>query len=80
MVAPGDACPLARYNASRIGGAEMDQQQPDARTCPKCGSGDYQFRSPKKIEADPEKGEPGGTETKYRCRACEHEWRVRTPK
>ncbi len=47
------------------------------KTCPKCGSGDYQFRSRKKIEADPDKGEPEAWETKYRCRACGKEWRVR---
>jgi DNA-directed RNA polymerase subunit M/transcription elongation factor TFIIS len=49
------------------------------RTCPKCGSADYSFRSRKKIPADPEQGEPGATETKYRCKKCEKEWKVRTP-
>jgi DNA-directed RNA polymerase subunit M/transcription elongation factor TFIIS len=47
------------------------------RTCPKCGSEDYAFRSRKKIEADPAKGETEQTETKYRCKACGEEWRVR---
>ncbi len=55
----------------------MDQQRPAARTCPKCGSGDYQFRSRKKIPAG--NGEPEAVETKYRCKACEHEWKVRAP-
>jgi transposase-like protein len=47
------------------------------KTCPRCGSGDYSFRSRKKIPADPEKGEPETTETKYRCKKCEREWKVR---
>ncbi len=52
----------------------MKQQQPAAKTCPKCGSGNYQFRSRKKTT--PEPGQEGSevTETKYRCTACEHEW------
>jgi DNA-directed RNA polymerase subunit M/transcription elongation factor TFIIS len=52
----------------------MDQ----AKTCPKCGSGEYTFRSRKKIPADPEKNEPEAIETKYRCKKCEHEWKVRS--
>jgi DNA-directed RNA polymerase subunit M/transcription elongation factor TFIIS len=52
----------------------MDQSKRPARTCPKCGSDDYVFRSRKKIEVEP--GQEA-TETKYRCRACEHEWKVR---
>ena len=55
----------------------MEQQKPVGRTCPACGSADYTFRSRKKIEADPEKGEPEAWETKYRCKACENEWKVR---
>jgi DNA-directed RNA polymerase subunit M/transcription elongation factor TFIIS len=43
------------------------------RTCPKCGSSDYRFRSRKKV-AD-ETGEV--VETRYRCVACGHEWMVR---
>jgi hypothetical protein len=49
------------------------------RTCPHCGSGDYQFRGRKKVPADPETGEAEATETKYRCKRCEQEWKVRTP-
>ena len=56
----------------------MDQQRPAARTCPACGSGDYQFRSRRQIEAAPEKGEPAQLETKYRCKACNEEWKVRS--
>jgi rubredoxin len=47
---------------------------PTGRTCPKCGSGNYQFRSRKKIV---EAGKPRAVETKYRCKACTHEWRER---
>jgi DNA-directed RNA polymerase subunit M/transcription elongation factor TFIIS len=50
----------------------MDQAA--TRTCPKCGSGDYQFRNRRKVPG--EKGEE--TETKYRCKSCQHEWKVRT--
>jgi hypothetical protein len=59
----------------------MDAEKPPAaaRTCPQCGSPDYQFRSRKKVPADPGKGEQEGWETKYRCKACEKEWKVRTP-
>jgi hypothetical protein len=56
----------------------MDAETP-TRTCPKCGSTEYTFRSRKKIPADPEKGAPAATETKYRCKKCEKEWKVRTP-
>jgi DNA-directed RNA polymerase subunit M/transcription elongation factor TFIIS len=46
-----------------------------AKTCPKCGSGDYQFRSRRKIAAADGQGEQ--TETKYRCKGCGHEWKVK---
>jgi DNA-directed RNA polymerase subunit M/transcription elongation factor TFIIS len=48
-----------------------------ARTCPKCGSGDYHFRGRKKIE--PTEDQEAAVETKYRCQACGHEWKVRVP-
>jgi DNA-directed RNA polymerase subunit M/transcription elongation factor TFIIS len=48
------------------------------KTCPNCGSDDYIFRGRKKIEAKPENGEPATLETKSRCKACGHEWKVRT--
>lgn len=54
--------------------------KPRKHNCPACGSEDYLFRSRKPIEADPVKGEPESWETKYRCKACGHEWREKTPK
>lgn len=51
----------------------MDQQP--KRTCPACGSGDYAFRSRKQVPGEGGQGEQ--TETKYRCKACGREWRVR---
>jgi DNA-directed RNA polymerase subunit M/transcription elongation factor TFIIS len=55
----------------------MDQGLP-SRTCPKCGSDDYTFRSRKKIVLPA--GQDGvAVETKYRCKACGHEWKVRVP-
>ncbi len=56
----------------------MKQQQPAAKTCPKCGSGNYQFRSRRKITPEPGREGSEVTETKYRCKACGHEWKVRT--
>jgi DNA-directed RNA polymerase subunit M/transcription elongation factor TFIIS len=53
--------------------SRMDQ--PAIRTCPKCGSGDYQFRSRRKVPGENSQGEQ--TETKYRCKGCGEEWRVR---
>jgi DNA-directed RNA polymerase subunit M/transcription elongation factor TFIIS len=52
-------------------------EQP-AKTCPKCGSADYGFRSRKTVAAAD--GRPPAVETKYRCKACLHEWRVRVEK
>jgi hypothetical protein len=51
-------------------------EQP-AKACPKCGSGDYAFRGRKRIEAAA--GQEAAVETKYRCKACNHEWKVRVP-
>jgi DNA-directed RNA polymerase subunit M/transcription elongation factor TFIIS len=47
------------------------------RTCPKCGSSKYTFRSRKQIEATADIGPE--LETKFRCKECEHEWKERTP-
>jgi DNA-directed RNA polymerase subunit M/transcription elongation factor TFIIS len=52
-------------------------EQKPARTCPACGSTEYVFRSRKKIPAGD--GQPEAMETKYRCKSCEHEWKVRVP-
>ena len=55
----------------------MDATTPAAMSCPACGSTDHVFRSRKKIPADLEKGQPEATETKYGCKKCEQEWKVR---
>jgi DNA-directed RNA polymerase subunit RPC12/RpoP len=52
----------------------MDQQQ-TTRTCPACGSGEYEFRGRRKVE--PEPGEKPAVETTYRCGACGKKWKVR---
>jgi DNA-directed RNA polymerase subunit M/transcription elongation factor TFIIS len=44
------------------------------RTCPACGSDEYAFRGRKTVEHEPGKQE---VETKYRCKKCAHEWKVR---
>jgi transposase-like protein len=49
------------------------------RTCPACGSGDYTFRSRKKVTPEPGQEGEEQVETKYRCKTCEHEWKVRQP-
>ncbi len=54
----------------------MSSSPAPARTCPKCGSGDYAFRGRKTV-AD---GQGEATETKYRCKACGQEWKVRVPR
>jgi len=53
----------------------MDTQQTSC-VCPKCGSGDYAFRSRKRIETD--EGEEA-VEPKYRCKGCGHEWKEKAP-
>jgi transposase-like protein len=50
----------------------MEQQ---TRNCPACGSTEYVFRGRKKVAA--EHGQPPAVETKYRCKACGKEWKVR---
>jgi DNA-directed RNA polymerase subunit M/transcription elongation factor TFIIS len=56
----------------------MDLPAMPSRSCPQCGSGDYAFRSRKIIEAAD--GHEAAVETKYRCKACGHEWRVKVPR
>lgn len=53
-------------------GARMDQP---ARTCPKCGSSDYLFRSRKQIEEE----QGPMLETKFRCKNCGKEWKEKAP-
>jgi DNA-directed RNA polymerase subunit M/transcription elongation factor TFIIS len=55
----------------------MDQLVNPARCCPKCGSTEYTFRGRKTITA--EAGQPATAETKYACKACGKEWKVRVP-
>jgi hypothetical protein len=55
----------------------MNQNVTPRKTCPACGSGDYAFRSRKKITPEPGQEGPEHIETKYRCKACEHEWKVK---
>jgi DNA-directed RNA polymerase subunit M/transcription elongation factor TFIIS len=59
-----------------IGRWLMEAGKQPVRTCPACGSEKYLFRHRKAVETE----EGTATETKYRCRACEHEWKVRVPK
>jgi transposase-like protein len=56
----------------------MDRNSTDGRTCPACGSTDYAFRGRKKIDPEPTHRGTAATETKYRCKACGHEWKVKT--
>jgi hypothetical protein len=53
----------------------MVQPYVPSRKCPKCGKSDYKFRGCKKIPPNPETGDGEQWDTKFRCRACEHEWR-----
>ena len=55
----------------------MEQKQIGRRTCPACGSEKYMFRGRKKIP--PEDGKPEAMETTYRCKECEHAWKVGFP-
>jgi hypothetical protein len=57
----------------------MDQSMSAGRTCPACGSAEYEFRSRKAIAPEPGRNEPAAVETKYRCKACGHLWRVLVP-
>jgi DNA-directed RNA polymerase subunit M/transcription elongation factor TFIIS len=57
----------------------MDQSKPIFKNCPKCGSGEYTFRGRKKIAPEPGQCEVEAVETKYRCKECAHEWKVKTP-
>jgi hypothetical protein len=57
----------------------MEQKTPRGRSCPACGSKVYAFRSRRQIEADPTTGEGPQLETKYRCKACNEEWKEKVP-
>src|SRR4051812_28413284 len=52
------------------------RREPEAwktRKCPKCASRECLFRSRKQMAAEQDK--LPAWETKYRCRACEYEWK-----
>ncbi|QEL16925.1 hypothetical protein [Limnoglobus roseus] len=49
-------------------------ERPD-RHCPQCQHKGYMFRARKTVEADGAKH----IDTKYRCRACSHDWWERIP-
>ncbi len=53
----------------------MEQLVNPTRRCPACGSSDYAFRGRKAIP--PGDGKAAAVETKYRCKACGQEWKVR---
>jgi hypothetical protein len=57
----------------------MDNRLAANRTCPACGSAAYPFRGRKKITPEPGQEGEQAVETKYRCKGCGQEWRVRTP-
>jgi C4-type Zn-finger protein len=59
------------WNKGREGSMEISR-----KTCPACGSQEYQFRCRRKV---PEEGKPEAVETKYRCKACNHECKVKAP-
>jgi DNA-directed RNA polymerase subunit M/transcription elongation factor TFIIS len=67
------ASPVQSLLELHPGEARMDREAWKSHTCPKCGSGDYQFRNRKRIAADAER--LAAWETKYRCKACGHEWK-----
>jgi len=55
----------------------MEEMETAKRSCPECGSEKYLFRGRKKFPV--ENGQAEATETKYRCKQCEHIWRERVP-
>jgi DNA-directed RNA polymerase subunit RPC12/RpoP len=58
----------------------MDQHPAFPRTCPACGSSAYLFRGRKTVPPEPGQPDAQAVETKYRCKHCGHQWRVRAPR
>jgi DNA-directed RNA polymerase subunit M/transcription elongation factor TFIIS len=63
------------YHANNHGNPEERRMEPTGRRCPKCSSTNYVFRGRKKQVTD----HGDVLVTKYRCRACDHEWKEQTP-
>jgi rubredoxin len=63
--------------AAKRGTEAEKMDQPSSRSCPKCGSGDYAFRSRKQIETTAE--QEAMLETKYKCKVCGTEWTEKVP-
>ena len=51
-------------------------ERPD-RCCPECQHTGYMFRARRTVDGKPDEGGGRFVETKYRCRACSHEWKER---
>ena len=69
LVVPSAACKM-------VDPKEVTRMEQPKRSCPECQSGDYVFRGRRAVESD---GKPA-TVTKYRCRACGHEWKEQPDK
>jgi hypothetical protein len=70
------AYPFCNHRFAITGPEEDARLEPTStgRACPKCCSTDYLFRGRKKVT---EPGKAEVVETKYRCKGCGHEWKVR---
>jgi DNA-directed RNA polymerase subunit M/transcription elongation factor TFIIS len=60
------------YNHRNNHDSEDPRMEKPARCCPQCHSDNYLFRGRKKIADDESQA---AFETKYRCKACEYEWK-----
>jgi DNA-directed RNA polymerase subunit RPC12/RpoP len=55
----------------------MEQKATGPKKCPECGSDQYMFRGRRKIPVDAEEGQAVTVETKYLCKTCGHQWKMR---